>query len=280
MYSKLFASLIVLASISAHAADSEFFYQSKAGQSDLTPRVGYLTSSTKAKGAGATEVKNTGFMTGVSYEYGLNEMFSVEGSLIYSSVEDDGSPKSKSSGLADPEVALKGTSSMGSSNLRFGLAVGLGLEKSKIEDNGDSNAASGGFSFRPYLGVDTAIGEGSVGARLSYELKAERTMEVSGGTDVKTKDGNELGLSAFYEMAVTDVVFGGALNYTSVEKANRSSGTLTGEVASFNTTSLSLYSRMPFGSWALIPRLDYVFAHSELSKADAVLLSAAARIGF
>lgn len=279
MYSKLFASLIVLASISVNAADSEFFYQSKAGQSDLTPRLGYVTSSAKAKGAGATETKSTGFMTGVSYEYGINEMFSVEGTLVYSSVEVDRTPKTKSSGLSDPHVVLKGTSNMGASNLRFGLDAGLGLEKSKQKSNGDSNAASGGFSFAPYAGIDTAVGEGSVGAKATYTFEMERTHEVAGwADDVKIKGGNSLGLSAFYEAAVTDVVLGGSLNYMSVEKVTYSGG--AGEDSAFNSTSLSLYSRMPFGAMALVPRLDYHFSHSELSKFDVILLSVAARISF
>lgn len=96
---------------------------------------------------------------------------------------------------------------------------------------------------------------------------------------MKFKDGNALNLSAFYELAVTDVVLGGSLNYVSVEKAKYSGGA-TGENDAYNTTGLSLYSRMPFGNVALIPRLDYVFSHSDLSKCDIILLSAAARISF
>ncbi|UXR64809.1 porin family protein [Bdellovibrio bacteriovorus] len=281
MYSKLFASLIVLASFSAHAADSEFFYQSKAGQSDLTPRLGYVSAAVKGKGAGAVETKFSGiYQSGVSYEYGINEMFSVEGTLLYSSYETDSTPKTKTSGLQDPQVVLKGTSDMGNANLRFGLRAGLSLEKAEDKANGDSNTASGGFSFAPYVGVDTEAAGGSVGGRLFYTFMMERTREEEGGPDVKTKDGNVLGLSAFYETAITDVILGGSLNYASYDTAKLTSEGMTGEIKSFNTTGLSLYSRMPFGSWALLPRLDYDFSHSEASKFDIINLSVAARFGF
>ncbi|MEK2645391.1 outer membrane beta-barrel protein [Bdellovibrio sp. BCCA] len=279
MFSKVFAAAIVLASVSAHAADSEFFFQSKAGQSDLTPRIGYVSTKTKPKG-GTTETKYSGlYKSGVSYEYGINEMFSIEGSLLFSSYENDNTPKTKVSGLEDPHVVLKGTSNMGSSNLRYGLDLGLSLQKAKIETNGDMSAATGGFSFTPYVGMDTEAAGGTIGGRLNYAVLLERTTEVEAlNMDVKTKDGNTLGLSAFYETTVTDVLFGGSLNYYNHAALNDEDGNEL--IKSYNTLGLSLYSRIPFGTWALIPRLDYDFSHSEADTYNVIALSAAARFTF
>lgn len=279
MFSKVFAAAIVLASINAHAVESEFFFQSKAGQSELTPRLGYLSTATKAKGA-TTEVKYTGFYkSGVSYEYGINEMFSIEGSLLFTSAEKDSAPKTKVSGLEDPHVVLKGTSNMGSSNLRYGLDVGLSIEKAKIKTNGDMTPATGGFSFTPYVGMDTEAVGGVVGGRLSYAILLERTTEIEAlSTDAKTKDGNTLGLSAFYETKVTDVVLGGALNYYNHAATKDTDGDEL--IKAYNTLGVSLYSTIPFGTWALLPRLDYDFSHSEADKYNIIHLSVAARFNF
>ncbi|WP_374080253.1 hypothetical protein [Bdellovibrio bacteriovorus] len=279
MFSKVFAAAIVLASINAHAVESEFFFQSKAGQSDLTPRFGYISTATKAKGA-TSETKYTGlYKTGVSYEYGINEMFAIEGSLLFSSYENDKTPKTKVSGLEDPHVVLKGTSNMGSSNLRYGLDVGLSIEKAKVKTNGDMTSATGGFSFTPYIGMDTEAAGGVVGGRLNYAILLERTTEIEAfGTDAKTKDGNTLGLSAFYETKVTDVVLGGALNYFNHAATKDSDGDeLT---KAHNILGVSFYSAIPFGTWALLPRLDYDFSHSEADKYDVIQLSVAARFNF
>ncbi|WP_295904386.1 outer membrane beta-barrel protein [uncultured Bdellovibrio sp.] len=278
MFSKVFAAAIVLVSVSAHAADSEFFFQSKAGQSDLTPRIGYISTKTKPKG-GTTETKFSGlYKTGVSYEYGINEMFSIEGSLLFSSYENDNTPKTKVSGLEDPHVVLKGTSNMGTSNLRYGLDVGLSVEKMKVKSNNEVNAATGGFSFTPYVGMDTEAAGGVIGGRLSYAVLLERTIEIEGFSDAKLKEGNTLGLSAFYETVITDVVLGGSLNYYSHASTKDQDGDEA--IKAYNTLGLSLYSRIPFGTWALIPRLDYDFSSSEHDTYNIINLSAAARFTF
>lgn len=104
MLQKMLITVAVVFGVSAHAqSQSEFFYQTPAGKSDLTPKIGYLTSTTKAKTAGAAEVKANGLLnTGIAYEYGINEMFSLEGALYFMSLENDQTPKLKQSGLQDP----------------------------------------------------------------------------------------------------------------------------------------------------------------------------------
>lgn len=237
--------------------------------------------STDIEPDGATEsVKSSGlYKSGISYEYGINEMFAIEGSLLYSSYETDTSPKVKASGLENPTVTLKGTSDMGSSRLRFGLEVGMGLEKAKIKSGGtEFTAATGGWSLMPYIGMDMDAAGGIIGGRLSYDYLMERTIEVEGSSDIKRKEGHELGLSAFYETAVTDVLLGGAINY--VNHAALKDGDDNEVSESHSIWGVSLYSRVPFGTWALIPRLDYDFSATHYDKYNFINLSVAARFGF
>lgn len=277
MFSKVIAAAIVLASVSANAADNEFFFQSKAGQSDVTARLGLLSTSIKADSA-SDETKYTGLInTGASYEYGINDQFSIEGALAFTSVEDDSSPKNKTTGLQDPTVTLKGTSNMGASTLRYGLGVALGLQKAKVDGN-ETSAATGGYSFNPYVGMDTEAAGGVIGGRLNYVIKTERTTDVEGFGDVKTKGGNVMGLSAFYETKVTDITFGGALNYVSFAETENENGSTATD--SYNTLGLSAYSVMPMGTFALIPRLDYNFSNSEADKYNVIVLSVAGRFNF
>ncbi len=49
---------------------------------------------------------------------------------------------------------------------------------------------------------------------------------------------------------------------------------------SMNITGISLYSRIPMGTWALIPRVDYDFSNSEMDKWDDLTLSVAGRFTF
>lgn len=277
MLSKVLAALVTLTTLSAHAADNEFFFQSKGGQSDMTLRLGLLSSAVKPKG-GTTEFKYSGIInTGVAYEYGFNEQFSLEGVLAYTSIESDSSPKNKTSGLQDPTVTLKGRSDMGASTLRYGLGVGLALQKAE-QDGTDSSAASGGFSFSPYVGMDTEAGGGVLGGRLTYTINGERTTDVTGVGDVKTKGGNALGLSAFYETKVTDITFGGSLNYQNIAETENENGTTSMEA--YNTLGISAYSVMPMGTFALIPRLDYDFSHSEMDTFNVIQISLAGRFNF
>lgn len=260
---------LTLAFGTAHAAEntSEFFYQTGAGKSDVTAQLGYRSINWTPKGQ-TTEIKLSGLTnTGVAYEYGLSEMFSIEGALAYSSLETNLTPATKISGLQDPTITLKGTEKMGFGNLRFGATLGLGgIGKSKTEANGDTNALSGGFYLTPYIGADIAAGPGLLGARLSYAYKLDRTLD-SNGTEDKRKGGNETGLSAFYEYMLSDMVLGGAVNYTMATEVKDKNDAKVDAAA--NTTGASLYARIPaIDKLAIIPRLDYVFSNSDTDTYD------------
>ncbi|KYG64014.1 hypothetical protein AZI86_14500 [Bdellovibrio bacteriovorus] len=284
MLNKMVMAAVLVLGVAAHANtssnQSEFFFQSEAGKSEVTPRIGYKMMTIKPDGATSDTKLNGLFNTGVSYEYGINEMFAIEGALYYGSLETDGTPKTKTNGLQDPEITLKGTSPMAWGNLRYGAMLGLGFEKRKYASaTSDGNLASGGYSLAPYIGADMNLGGGIVGARALYEYRMERTIDDGSGTDLKVKDGHELGLSAFYEYFFADMLIGGSINYLSADKV-KNSDTGAQEEDSHTTTGISLYTRIPMETWALIPRLDYDFSRSHYSKYDDITLSVAARFGF
>lgn len=277
MLNKMLMAAALVFGLAAHAETSEFFFQSEAGKSDLTPKIGYRMLTRKAEGS-TSEIKWNGLWnTGASYEYGINEMFAIEGALYYASLETDQTPKTKTSGLQNPEVTLKGMSPMEGGHLHYGATFSLGLEKLKVETNGDTNASTGGHALMPYIGADMNVGGGIVGGRLSYEYKMERTIDFM-GTEGKQKEGHELGLNAFYEHFFADMLIGGSVNYVSHGATKNDAGAEVEESGSM--TGISLYSRMPMGTWALIPRLDYDFSKSHYSKYDDMNLSVAARFGF
>lgn len=282
MLQKMLIAAALVVGATAHAntggMQSEFFFQTEAGKSDLTPKIGYRMLTEKTKAPGAEEEKTNGMLLGVAYEYGINEMFAVEFALDYENLEKDSNPKTKESGLADPTLALKGTSAMSWGRLRYGGLLGMSLEKAKVETNGDVNTASGGWSLAPYIGADMDAGGGILGGRAMYVYRMDRTVD-SGGTDVKYKGGDTLGLSVFYEHFFADMLLGGAVNYRSIAETKNKDTDVVGE-ESHNLTGIAIYSRMPMGSWALIPALNYDFTHSEMDKWDDITLSVAARFGF
>lgn len=270
----LLLSGVAHAASEGHSSQSEFFFQSEAGQSELTPRVGYLSSTIETESG--IETKSTGFNLGVAYEYGLNETWAVEAAINYGNLDSEiNSVKEKSSGLLNPEFAFKGTSGMEWGHLRYGVIAELSLEKRKVTSaTDDGNLATGGHALKPYVGADTAVGAGLLGARLSYEYKFDRTLD-TGGVESKHKDGHEMGLSVFYEYMMTDVLLGASYNHISEGAVNDEDGN---ELEDSGTmTGISLYSRIPMEGWALIPRLDYDMSNSHFDKFNVMLFTVAAR---
>lgn len=299
MFQRQILASVVIAAIGSFAqaqsaatnsnVGSEFFYQTPAGKQDITARLGYRMNVTREKATTTApnpqDVKNTGLDdTGVSYEYGISDAFSVGADLNFSSLETDETTKVKTSGLKDPMINFKGTSGMDFGRLRYGAMLGLGgLQKAKQEAD-SKTAMTGGYSLTPYVGADSDVGPGILGARLSYGIAMERTIEVTGttgSTDYKGTGGNNLGVSVFYEYVMSDMLFGGAINYNSISEITLkdTATNAEGKSESFNTTGVSLYSRIPMG-FDLIPRLDYVFADSSKDKASNMLLSLAGRFSF
>ena len=204
-------------------------------------------------------------------------MFSVQGTLNYTSVE-SGDPKQKQSGLNNPALRLKGSSLMGAVHLHFGAEMSIGLEKRSVKSGGDSNVSTDGFGFASYVGFDTEVaGGGMLGASLAYSILGERNVEYATSGNYKLKGGNSLRISAFYEALVAYSIFGGGLNFNSIDEIKDQTGVYS---KSYTTTALFFYSRLPMGSFDLIPRMEYIFSHSELDKAAIISLGAAVRFTF
>jgi hypothetical protein len=299
MYQRsLFSMLVIgLAFSTAQAAEtnrSEFFYQPGAGQSDVSVHVGYRALTTKSKTATA-DTKMTGWAgrgvgnattegMGVGYEYGLNDMLSLGAELAFTSLEVDngGTVKPKISGLADPMVFVHGTSGMDFGRLRYGANLGLGFQKHKIEANNDTTPATGGFSLTPYVGLDMDAGPGILGARLSYRFNMERTYDAN-GTEQKVKDGNILGLAAFYEYMLSDMLLGADVNYRMVGEETTTTGAASTTAKSYSPFGLDLYARIPVDeSITIIPSLGYDFSASgdDVDKYNDMVIQVAARFGF
>ncbi|XGC81066.1 hypothetical protein ACES2L_01055 [Bdellovibrio bacteriovorus] len=257
---------------------SEFFFQSPAGHSDITPKIGYLNSAVELEGI-PTELKASGYALGIAYEYGINEMWAVELGINYMTTNTEFGPtESKMSGLMNPELLFKGTSAMGWGNLHFGVLAEFAFENRKVATTtDDGNFSTGGHAIKPYVGAAMGIGTGGIlGARLSYEYKFERTVEDAAGAETKEKDGHELGISVFYEHMMADVLLGAAFNQFSEDAIKDDDGNELHDSGSLS--QISLYSRIPMETWAMIPRLDYTFSRSHYDKYNEMLFSVAARI--
>lgn len=287
----LFSTLIVgLALSTAQAAEtnrSEFFWQAAGGTTNVTPHLSYraLTSRDKTP-ANAADEKLSGLTdTGISAEYGLNEMIAIGVDLSFSSLEEDpggGNATRKVSGLQDPRLFVKGTHVLDFGRFRYGANLGLGFQNEKIENNLDRSVSSGGFSISPYLGLDIDAGPGILGARAFYSLGlGDRTVEI-GATEGKASGGNDMNLAVFYEYFLSDMLLAADLHYNmSSEETVRRTGLADIRQNAANTTGLGLYGRIPMGeAAAIIPRLNYDFANSDQDKWSDMTLSLAARFVF
>jgi hypothetical protein len=297
MYQRsIFSMLVVgLAFGTAQAAEtnrSEFFYQPGAGQSDVTVHVGYEARNTTAKNV-TTESKLNGWAgrgvgnaategMGVGYEYGLNEMLSLGADVSFVSLETDATPKFKTNGLADPMLFVHGTSGMDFGRLRYGANLGLGFSKQKIETD-RQDAMTGGFSLTPYIGLDLDAGPGILGGRVSYRFNMERTLEGATGAESKVKDGNMLGLAAFYEYMLSDMLLGVDVNYRMVGEATTTTAGVNTTSKTYSPLGADLYARIPLDEMiTIIPSFGYDFSASGdvYDKYNDMTFQIAARFGF
>ncbi|UOF00202.1 hypothetical protein [Bdellovibrio reynosensis] len=256
---------------------SEFFFQSPAGHSDITPKIGYTAATTEEENA-TDETTSSGYSLGVAYEYGINEMWAVEFGINYATAEyETGAVKTKNTGIMNPELLFKGTSAMGWGSLHYGVLAEFAIENAKAASaSDDGNLSTGGHALMPYVGAAMGVGTGILGGRLSYEYKLDRTLEDAAGNEVTIKDGHELGLAVFYEQMMADVLLGAAITQFSEAAINDEDGNELEESGSM--TRLSLYSRIPMETWSLIPRFDYDLSKSHHDKYNVMLFTVAARI--
>jgi hypothetical protein len=282
---RLLASLVLLTGFGTaqaqEAGSSEFFFQAGAGQQFLTAHGGWLSGT--ARGEGQTEdIKTSGLnKTGARYQYGLNEMLALVGELSYSSLTIDlpGNDDKKSSGLEDVVVGLKGVNAMGMGNLRFGADLSYGLGNREQDGDFQSNRSSGGIALTPYVGYELAAGPGMLGARVSYRYNMERTVE-GGGQTAKIEDGHVLGLAAFYEYMLADMIIGGRYSMDDAGDAKFEGQTFK----SADTTALGVYTRIPMAGAAFLAGFDYTWTSNAsdvgLDRDQNMVFNVGYRLGF
>jgi hypothetical protein len=215
--------------VSSGSNGSEYMYQSGAGQFNVTPAVLFNAVAVKYN-ENNTGIKDfTGKLTSIPVsvggEYGISQMLAIGLNLSYyssnSSFSCDSSvtncPSSTHSrGLQDPSIDLKLRNSVGVGTLRYGVDFGFSLEKAKSDKDGNSNAASGGMTYSPFVGYELPLGPGFLGARATYSIFGDRKLKDDNNTDDTTvTGGNSLDVTAFYEANVGKITYGGALSYFS-----------------------------------------------------------------
>jgi|GEM_PF-4050222 len=256
-FAAIVSGLIVSATAQAQAT-TEFFHQPNAGSSELTPHVGYRTSTTRAQAAGSTETNLSGLdHLGVKYEYGLNPVLALGVDLSYSSftISNNGGD---SRGLEPLQVVLDGQLPMLAGNFQYGLEATVGLEKAKSTPSpqnrsyGDAanSFPAGGFKIAPYLGYAFSLGgAGALGAKVSYELINSDVKVDTSGADVNTGGGAEGQAVLFYEGKAADVTLGGAFTYDWFTRVwNQPAGVETTVLNPRSLVGVKLYSNIPFGS--------------------------------
>lgn len=276
----LMVGAIALVSANASAQDgegSEFFHQAAAGIHEVTPHVGYRMVTIEVDQVGAAEEETSGLsQLGATYEYGLNESLSVGGDIAYSSLDDD----YEVSGLDDIVLFIKGVNPMETTRFRFGALLNIPVEKAEDEE---MLFPRGSVALTPYIGYELEAGPGVWGGRLSYMYRFNRDVELF-GKDIELSGGHSLGLSAFYEYMLSDMLFGGALNYRMVSEIEvEEEEGVTGGIDSFSPYGIALYATIPMMEGAeFIPALSYDFgaAGDAFEKFNDLSLNVAARFQF
>lgn len=281
---------------------TEYMYQTPGDTFMVQPQIGMGALVTKFNdtNSGYKNLKSTtaSFPVGVSGEYGINQMLAIGLDLIYSSAKrtyDCDSPlpcpkDKKISGLEDPAINIKLRNQIGAGTLRYGLQANIGIEKSKVDKDGNTNAASGGSSVTPFVGYELPLGPGFIGARASYELyKGDRKTKFDGESDeTKTTGGQLVEVSAFYEANVGIMTYGGALVFDSKAESKSADGSeaATGNKDAYTQYTVHFYTPAHLTpTITILPTLDlggisYTSSDSVADSAGLVLISVAGRFTF
>lgn len=245
----------------AHAAttiQSEFFYQADSDSNVLTPEVNYNSTSVKYKGLNKTEA--TGQVLDLSYERGLNEMYSVGAGVGYMTgkQEQKGSNDQDTSGLKDLSLFARGRYAfVEDSSLHYGADVLLSTGDKETEDKASKtevNASTGGNSIRPYVGYQWLLGSHVLGTKLSTDFnlgkKSLKSKSVTGTTTTsKEEGGEETTLSVFYEIPHEMGSVGFQAFYTGVANTKTDS---TKNTDGYNQMGLGVYSPYHFSESAAV----------------------------
>lgn len=244
---------------------SEFLWQSPAGKWEVTPFLTYRSQEVQLKG-GLGDIKSTGTRFGLIGEYGISEMLStgLQVSTVSMKTENPApAAATKSSGMEDVLLFLKGRIPVGMGSFRFGANLGFSAEKRKVKAGGDSNAASGGMSLAPFVGYEIDMAPMTFGARISHQIftgdRTETDESVTPATESKTTDGGDTEFALFYEHDMNPAKFGVALEITASGKEEwKSNGVTTTNASGYTLTGLRFYVPYTISEMAtIIPTLKY-----------------------
>jgi len=270
--SALLVSLLLSNSVFAESG-SEYFHQAEIGRFEVTPTVQHLRMRAESSAAQAplTGVDITATNFEIKSEYGINSMLSAGLILGHSNAKNQPTPsntfKSRTSkGLNDPDFFLNGALPMGPGTFHFGTHFTYSISKSKIDVDGNSNAASGGWSLTPYAGYDFHAGPNIFGIHMSYDLAQGNRKVVdkysTPGSEINSTDSGGQALTAnyFYEYQRQMVTFGAALEVVTQRTSDReTNGVSTDQHDPLTTAQLNLYAPLRFTpNFTFIPTASYI----------------------
>jgi hypothetical protein len=274
---------------------TEYFHMPAAGVFDITPHVGFRTSTSRTKSAGSLDYNWSGLdRLGAKAMYGVNPLVAVGADLSYSSykITNNGGD---ANGIEPLQVFVDGQLPMAMGNLQYGLRVSFGLEKAQTTA-GKANRSFGdawdgvvqsAFSVAPYLGYAFRAGEvGSFGGRLSYQVINSDTKyeDPNTGQSATASGGAQGNAALFYETKAADVSLGAALTYDWFNKTTADAGAGTFDlIAARSLIGVKLYSDLPFGpNVSFLPSLSWreKAASDDFDKLSDIRFSVAGRFSF
>lgn len=299
MTSKNLKSLLIFAIMALTSIDvlaqstTEFFHMPAAGVSEVTPHVGYRTSTVRATPAGSVERNMNGLdRLGATYTYGVNPLVALGADLSYSTYKISNSG-GEVEGLEPLQLVLDGQLPMSMGNLQYGLLVSFGPEKAKTSPSKENRSfgvpwddfVAGGFRVAPYLGYAFSTGgAGSFGGRVSYQL-VNSDAKVDTPTSEATMGGGARGSAAlFYELKAADIPLGAALTYDWFTKVEtKAPAPVSTALEPRSLIGVKFYAEMPFSETAsFLPSLVWreKAASDDFDKLGDIRFTIAGRFSF
>jgi len=251
------------------ASGSEYLHQAAGRHFELSPGTGVQSTTAKYKNSTTKEAKRTLIPLTATAEYGFTDLFSLGLKVGVGVGATDLSCDSTTlcndtvhSGMIDPTLSANFRIPVGAAALRFGADLSTSIGKYKIENDGDTNLASGGTKLTPYAGVEFLLADMVFGTRLSYDLyKGDREVEdqtTNPTSNYKYIDKRELNAAFFYEFNFPRIVsIGGALEYiNSPTSKTESNGVKTSDKNAADIYALKAYVPLRFNPRVtLVPSL-------------------------
>jgi hypothetical protein len=253
----------------ADSAGSEFFHKAAADKWEVTPFLGWSSYKSSSKATSTKASSDTTFKTtylSAIGEYGINSMWSVGLNLgLYTNrtTSADNVPDTKTKGLPNPDIYVRGASALGGGALHYGADLSVGLSKHKTETNGDESNSDGRLTLTPYVGWDMTAGPGFWGARLAFDIfktVGKQTVETATtSTDSDVRGDYQWNVATFYEWVSGTNTLGGELMYQHVGGTNVETA---GTKAGLNDTHTDFQLKVYDAIWvtptiAILPDLTY-----------------------